>query len=169
MSDSIIADPQFTVTLPDDSGHSLCYEIHGKAGKFFNLVSDTCLSVNAHFTATNQVRNRMSSIGIHTVPDGTQNCVDILINLTCIATVDGVDMGNQMVTGGIRIRRHGNQWRVSVPNCNRSSTVMWVSCLEQGLRLIISRRSNLHSSSHGLLGVYTHITIHILFLSVLIL
>ena len=145
------------MALPDDSGHSLCYEVHGDAGKFFNLISDTCLSVNAHFTARAPRRNRMSSIGIHTVPSDVHSCIDIQINLTCSATVNGVLIDNQTVIGGVGIRRHGNQWRVSVPNCNVSSTVMWVTCLEQSLRLTVARASNLQPSSHGLLGVYNNI------------
>ena len=143
------------MTLPDDSGYSLCYEVHGKAGKFFNLISDTCVSVNAHFTAINQARNRMSSIGIHTVTNDVRSCIDIEINLACFAAVDGDDIGNGTVIDGVRIRRYKNHWRVSVPNCNRFS-VMWVTCLEEELRLTISRRSNLQPSSHGLLGVYIH-------------
>lgn len=152
VNDSVVADPQFTVTLPDGSGHSLCYEIHGDAGKYFNLISDTCLSVNAHFTAMSPIRNRMSSIGIHAVPDDSSTCVDIQINYTCSAVVGGNSTGDLTVIGGIRLRRHGNRWRVSVPNCERPSTVMWVTCMEQRLRFDVTRGSNLHPTSHGLLG-----------------
>lgn len=76
MNDSVIADPQFTITLLNDSGHSLCYEIHGDSDNYYNLISDTCLSVNAHFTAINSVRNAMSKIGIRAVSE-TGGCVDV--------------------------------------------------------------------------------------------
>ena len=51
VNDSITADPQFTVSLPVNGAESLCYEVHGSAGDYFNLISDTCTSVNAHFTS----------------------------------------------------------------------------------------------------------------------
>ena len=154
----MIADPQFTVTLPNDGTHSLCYEVHGDAGKFFNLVSDTCLSVNAYFTSMpDTIMNRMSRIGIHAVPVGITGCVDIEIeHLTCSAMLNGVAVNESVTTiiGGIRLRKMGNSWRVSVPNCElpRPSVVMRVTCMPTRLRFDVTRGSNLHPSSHGLLG-----------------
>ena len=160
VNDTVIADPQFSVTLPDTvfgAPASMCYEVHGEAGKYFNLISDTCTSVNAHFAEMpgNPRLNRMSAIGIRavssTVPDG---CSEIEININdCTAYLDGVPVDGMAAVGDIRIRRfNSNRWRVSVPNCNRPSASMWVTCEGNMLRFRIARGSNLAPTSHGLLG-----------------
>ena len=141
------------MALPDNSGHSLCYEIHGDDGKHFNLISDTCVSVNAHFTAMNTIRNRISVIGIHAVSDSSLNgCVDIQINSTCNARVGETEVDSAII-GGINVVRYGNRWRVSVLNCDQPSTVMWVTCMEGRLLFHVTRGSNLAPTSHGLLGM----------------
>ena len=163
VNDSIIADPQFTVSLPVDGAESLCYEVHGSAGKYFNLISDTCTSVNAHFTSMPDPTrgNRMSTIGIHAVAEdnfaiigsGLGGCVDIQIDYSgCSATVDGIPVDMEMTIRDIRVRKFNNRWRVSVPNCERASLVMWITCEEELLRFDVARGSNLKSTSHGLLG-----------------
>ena len=155
MNDTIIADPQFTVTLPNDPA-SMCYEVHGEAGKHFNLISDTCTSVNAYFTAMpgSPRLNRMSVIGIYavssTVPDG---CSIIEINVNnCSAYLDGELVELMAQVDDIRIRKFNNRWRVSVPNCQRPSATMWITCEANMLRFRIARGSNLAPTSHGLLG-----------------
>ena len=156
MEDSVIADPQFTVTLPGSSGHSLCYEVHGDADKHFNLISDVCTSVNTHYTPMplNPTRNRMSSIGIHAVSGGPEGCVDIEIHhQMCRAVVQGRDVNISVTIGDINVRKVlENRWRVSVPNCARPGLVMWVTCMSNRLRFDVTRGSNLRPTSHGLLG-----------------
>ena len=51
LDDSVIADPQFIASLPHGNG-SLCYEVHGDANEFFNLISDTCSECLLHSDAT---------------------------------------------------------------------------------------------------------------------
>ena len=68
MNDSVIGDPQFTVSLPVNGSRAMCYEVHGVAGQFFNLISDTCTSVNTLFAAMpRNVRiNRMRIASVYT-------------------------------------------------------------------------------------------------------
>ncbi|CAI8020901.1 hypothetical protein GBAR_LOCUS12460 [Geodia barretti] len=166
LEDSVVADPQFTVSIPDDRGHSLCYEVHGDSDHHFNLISDTCLSVNALFTSISPVRNTMSMIGVRAVSKGGSGCVDIKINSTCGANVftggSAVGVGDGMVIGGVDLQRRGGDWRISVPNCGEPSVVMRVSCTErQGLRLAVMRGANLQPTSHGLLGQFWNIPISV--------
>lgn len=157
LDDSVIADPQFTVSLPDDSGSSLCYEVHGQSDHHFNLISDICLSVNALFTSASPRRNRMSRIGIRAVAKDGSGCLDIEINATCSAGMFSgglaAEVGDGVVIGGVYLTRRGNDWRISVPNCGEHNVVMRVRCREeQGLSLAVTRGENLQPTSHGLLG-----------------
>ena len=132
-------------------------EVHGEDGKYFNLISDTCTSVNALFTQlpSNPRLNRMSEIGVYA--RGTSNqCTRIQINLdSCAGYVDGQVISSTYSRSGISVRPYLNRWRVSVPNCVSSpSLVMWISCEQDPdmLRFRIARGNNLTPSSHGLLG-----------------
>ena len=169
VNDTVIADPQFTVTLPNKT-ESMCYEVHGEAGKYFNLISDTCTSVNALFTAMpdNPRMNRMSVIGIYAVTSSVQHndCAQIQINLdNCQASLNGRPIDLMDEIDDIRIRKFNNHiWRVTVPNCERLSTVMWVTCDGNALRFRTARGSNLTPTSHGLLGKSlnsTNVVLHI--------
>ena len=155
LEDSVIAGPQFTVALPDNRG-SLCYEVHGEANKYFNLISDTCTSVNTYYTpmSLDSRRNRMSSIGIRASSGGPEGCVEIEIDFEgCRTTVNGREVNTSVHISEVRVDKHmGNRWRVFVPNCGRSGLVMWVTCMSNRLRFDVTRGSNLRRTSHGLLG-----------------
>ena len=164
VNDTIIADPQFTLSLPVDGTKALCYELHGSTGKYFNLISDSCLSVNAYFSPMDdQTRgNRISKIGVHAVAkdnfaalgsDALGGCVDIQINLEgCSALVNHKAVDSIATVGDVHLKKIKNKWRVSVPNCERASVVMWVVCVDDKLHLDVVRGSNLKPTSHGLLG-----------------
>ena len=159
VNDTIIGDPLFTVTLPQGN-EFMCYEVHGQAGKYFNLISDTCTSVNALFTALTETLNRMSEIGIYAV-DSANECVQIQVNLAgCSGSVDGETLPlisgqpNQYQQNGISVRRYPTRWRVTVPNCGTTQLVMWMIC-DQSREMLdfrIARGNNLAPTSHGLLG-----------------
>ena len=156
MNDTVIADPLYTVTLPGGN-ESMCYEVRGKPDAYMNLVSDTCTSINALYSAMPGTIgvNRMSEIGIYAVtsPFRGSGCVEIKINVTCDATFDGIPVSLEDTDGNIRLRRFDNRWRIAVPNCNRPSSVMWVTCDAGMLRFRIARGSGLTPTSHGLLGM----------------
>ena len=134
----------------------MCYEVHGYAGKYFNLVSDRCLSVNAFFSELpgSSKINRMSEIGVLT-RNNENECVRIKVDVNgCIGSLVG--RGN--ITSvyrdkGINIGPYRNRWRVSVPNCGMTQVVLYIFCDSTDmLRFHIARGNNLASTSHGLLG-----------------
>ena len=107
---------------------SLCYEIHGKADHWFNMVTDQCASVNARYAGITERLNIIDEIGVRAVSDGG-NCVNISVRLrdACAATVNGVPV-SRYSSEGVSVRSFSNRVRVSVPNCNELTLVMWVMC-----------------------------------------
>ena len=54
VNDTIIGDPLYEVPViinGEGNTMSLCYEIHGEPREHFNLISDTCVSVNALYSS----------------------------------------------------------------------------------------------------------------------
>ena len=105
---------------------SLCYEAHGEADANFNLVSDVCVSVNAHYE---RIRsdvdiNVIDSIGIRAVDNASQ-CHNIMADLNgCRAFVDGVEIATSYRMGGIFVRKYSTRVRIAVPNCEDNDLVM---------------------------------------------
>lgn len=172
----MIADPLFTVPLRvvnlDSQGLtpdvSLCYEVHGQANAYFNLISDSCVSVNAHYTAVSHL-HVINQVAIRAV-DETNTCHNILINTndTCSAFVDGVSV-NSFVTAGVSVRKFTERVRVSVPNCAKIKLVMWMFCQTDSLgmnkearliKFVVARGFNLQPTSHGILGLLIKFPIH---------
>ena len=147
---------QFTISLPDDGSESLCYGMHGSADDFYNIISDTCTSVNVHFTQhpVRKNENRISSIGIRAVTgDADTPCADIQINLlNCTASINNIKIIGSKIIGKMRVKNISNGWKVFVPNCEYPHTMMWITCEDHMLRFDVSRGSGLNSTSHGLLG-----------------
>ena len=151
---------------------SLCYEVRGETDKFFNLLSDSCVSVNSHYSRaginnTNITLNIVDAIGVRAVSNnGT--CSNIRVGVDgCEVTVDGVAItGRTYRSNGIAIRVYPNRVRISVPNCEDTDLVMWMFCssgrtmdpftLEyfsyDFIRFVIMRGFNLNELSHGLIG-----------------
>ena len=104
----------------------------------------------------------MSKIGIRAVSE-TGGCVDVEINsnnCSAVVVTGGLTMKDDgTVVDGVYVKKHGKRWRVSVPNCGYPSTVMWVTCVEQGLQFTVTRGSNLRPASHGFLGKYYTYTV----------
>ena len=178
MNDTLTGDPLMIVPIfdkpdvePGDPVESLCYEVHGEDGEFFNLISDRCTSVNAYYEkATSEIDlNVVTRIGVKAVGRSGNRCWDIEVSLDdCIATVDGV-IQTSISFDGIRVKKHTNtsRIRISVPNCASHMLVMWVYCQPgqvpdpesptttysiQFLRLVVMRGLNLSPESHGLIG-----------------
>lgn len=144
---------------------SLCFEIHGSSGTTFNLVSDTCTSVNALYrtSSVNEDLNFISEIGVKAV-DMNGNCVTVRVPVSnnCLPeiTSGGSDVAPtpRFDSAGITVRRSGSAVRVSVLNCASSRLVMWIKCRnisnQPQLRFDITRGLNLNPTSHGLLGEF---------------
>lgn len=169
-NDTIIGDPLFTVPahIPEDliaqnpnlTGVSLCYEVHGKANSYFNLVSDKCTSVNAFYISlTNALAgNIIGGIGINAVDqDGVCRRIETRLN-QCSAFVDGdaLSVGETYDKAGIIVMRRRNRIRIALPNCGNIDLVMWFICQNIGgemmSRFVILRGVNLQPTSHGMVG-----------------
>ena len=69
VNDTITGDPLYEVPIiVDEEGNKLflCYEVQGQANQHFNLISDTCVSVNALYSPmiNPSKGNIISKIGI---------------------------------------------------------------------------------------------------------
>ena len=178
VNDTVTGDPLMTVPLnvgnetrmllglDENERLSLCYKVHGEANENFNLVSDVCVSVNAHYA---RVRsdvdiNVIDQIGVRAV-DSANQCHNIMADLNgCSASVDGVEITTSYRMGGIFVRKYPTRVRIAVPNCEDHDLVMWVFCqtatFENGnmtfdapmIRYVIARGFNLAETSHGILG-----------------
>ena len=159
-NDTVIGDPLYEVPVIIDGESnkmSLCFEVHGEANQTFNLISDTCVSVNALYSPMNDPvdGNIISKIGVRAV-DSSGVCQQIEADLEgCTARVNGnnVTMYNQ---DGIHVMRRTNRIRISVPNCGSIPLVMWVICevreQQPMIKFVVARGFNLRPTSHGLIG-----------------
>lgn len=148
---------------------SLCYEIHGTGGKYYNLITDECISVNAHYCALSSLFNGIDEIAIRAV-DNDGVCRDIWVTLpNCTTLVDNVTVDESYAGRGIHITTLASQVHVVVPNCKGFSLSMWVVCKEcanedanlgrdqfrdEVITFIVTRRLDFgHRKAHGLLGM----------------
>lgn len=178
VNDTIVGDPLLSVPLSISSVQSLtlnmgerpalCFEIHGDADQYFNLLSDNCVSVNAHYAPLNDYWNIINRIGIRAM-DSRGECQNIAVNLdTCSAVLNGNPLSENYRRNDISIRRYSSHVRVSVPNCNSTTTlVMYIICQRNlsvwdpitdemirasMLKFVIARGININENAHGFLG-----------------
>ena len=74
--------------------------------RYFNLVSDICTSVNAHYMNVS-VFNVIDRIAIRAVDEGGA-CREVLLNVEgmCSVSVDGTSVESSYMRDGISIRRY---------------------------------------------------------------
>ena len=156
MNDTVTGDPVFIVPLT--GGGELCYDIHGKPGIFFNLISDRCTCVTADYEAMDG-GNFIRALGIKAVSlGGTCHNIEVRLNVDgpLITLVDDTEISGIFETNGIQVRTFAEQARISVPNCGVVNLIMWVRreavSGQSMLRLQVSRGYNLAPTSHGLIG-----------------
>ena len=152
-----------------DKQWDLCYEVHGREDKIYNLVSDQCVFVNTHLKlASNpKVGNIMARIGI-VAKDYDGKCHKIQADLEGKkVTINDMQMKNRNWLGrGISVRKLGDKVRVSVPNCKGQKMVFWVTFHFMNnanmIKFIIVDGNGLSPSSHGLIGEFKehHYIIH---------
>ena len=169
-NDTIIGDPLYEVPLNMISNDtlfpevtSLCYEIHGEAGRIFNLISDGCVQVNANYSAMDIPENGIiiSQIGVLAY-DNASGCAFIMVGVSdCVPVVNGVRYDTAVYNvNGVTARRRNNRARITVPNCagENDDLVFWVVCQEfnnqRMIKFQVLRGSALQPDSHGLLGNY---------------
>lgn len=111
---------------------SLCYEVHGISGNWFNFVTNECVTVNAHYTSVSVYRysHIIDRVGVRAVDENSQ-CMNIGVNLNqCTPHINGkiLKLNRRYSSGGIKVIRHSNHVHISVPNCADIALVMWVIC-----------------------------------------
>ena len=152
---------------------SLCYEFQGQGDTWYNLISDKCTSVGAHYLTTSDKLNLTDEIAIRAVgKNGVCRNISVWSNGSCQLSVDGVKMKG-FAEGGIRIRSNSDHVHISLPNCNQQPLVMRVKCgdvwlgwrsgsgegevedrsVRKSVKLVVLRGLN-HGqrTAHGLLG-----------------
>ncbi len=164
-NDTIIGDPLYSASLTKINGgpDNLCYEVRGSDNQHYNLISDECVSVNALYQAMDipEFGNIMGTIGVRAeTNDG--RCYNIRVEregcraLASDGVAEPVEIDPTFATGGISVRRYPNRVRISAPNCDQVTLVMWVRCVtrrgQDMLDFTVSRGTNLRPTSHGLLG-----------------
>ena len=85
---------------------SLCYQIQGDPGEWFNLITDECVSVNGHYTSLNGTTNVMDRFGMRAVDD-IGRCVNIGVDVNeCAATVNGAPLSimGRYSSEGVNVR-----------------------------------------------------------------
>lgn len=75
VNDTVTGDPVLTVPVLVSEEQlemlhakqvSLCYEVHGESDRWFNLVSDKCSSVNAHYSGLTERLNIINRCRVQT-------------------------------------------------------------------------------------------------------
>ena len=131
-NDTIIGDPLYEVPVTvDGEGDkvSLCFEVQGRADQHFNLISDTCVSVNALYVPmiNGAQGNVINTIGV-LAEDNNGTCQEIEVDWTgCTVRVNGRVIPAMYNMDGI----HNEQPMI---------------------KFVTVRGFNLRPTSHGLIG-----------------
>ena len=159
-NDTIDGEPLYTVPVYTTEGvrENLCFQVYGRSNKTFNLVSDTCVNVNAYYTPlVNAKGNVISQVSVRAVDD-TGRCLDIHVMAEgCRAFVDSIEITDRFVGSGVSVKTLPKRVRIAAHNCENVMLVMWALCETRAdgqdtIQFVISRGLNLRQTSHGLLG-----------------
>ena len=137
VNDTLTGDPLFTVpiltglinqtTNPSDIP-SHCYEVHGRAGEYFNLISDECsATINGNILNSREYSN-----------DGIRIRWNVMNTRVSIAVPNCAD--NQLV-----------MW-VFCSHGQVEDPVTWVYYNITFMRFVVMRGLNLNEFSHGIIG-----------------
>lgn len=159
----VVTRPQYRVPVASEEvglpkKTSLCYQVQGQGNQTFNLISDTCVSVNALYSPTTSEGTNISKIGILAKDNGGR-CQEIGVDLAeCEVRVNG-QVVSSYKQNGVDVRHRGNgRVRIAVPNCKDVSVVMWLYCQATEEQPIfpfeITKGTDLGSATHGLVGMY---------------
>ena len=149
---------------------SLCYQIHAKAGKYFNLLSDKCVSVNAHVIQPHSDidSNVMDQIGVHAVGNNG-SCYNITVDRhDCSIHINGQQLSDNadFQEEDIVVKQYAasigqpQSVQISVPNCDSGSIDMFISCTYYNIQNMATeilqfgstRGGALAEPPHGLIG-----------------
>ena len=151
----------------DGREYSLCYEVFGRANSTLNLISDTCVNVNARYGPLDNPweGNIIRAVGVRARGLSDNSCHNIRVDLEgCSANIETPDGNSQSLASmerfqsdGILVQKYPSRVRISAPNCENVMLVMWVICENKNghdsIKFVIARGLNLRPSSHGLIGM----------------
>ena len=142
---------------------ALCYEIHGRQGRYFNLISEPCLSVNAHYMLQDPDKplHFIDEIGVVAInEEGT--AIQMKIDRHCNLFVNGSATNTVFLNSSGVLAEAIPQYNDVVivtrgSFCgSENETVLWVQCRPRphGLMELHVARDLFPAnySSHGLLG-----------------
>ena len=149
---------------------SLCYQIHGKAEKYFNLLSDQCVSVNAHVIQPHSDidSNVMDQIGVRAIGNNG-SCYNIMMNHhDCSVHINGQQLSDNtdFQEEDIVVKQYATSIgqpqsvQISVPNCDSGSIDIFISCTYYNIQNMATeilqfgstRGEVLAEPPHGLIG-----------------
>ena len=154
----------------------LCYEIYGEADKYLNLLSDECLSVNAHYSdgrklsKSGRTMHFIDQVAI-LAANNVGHCINIVIETDaqqCSVSANGAvitfDSKNQFKSAGVNVTFSStNRVIISVPNCDQKNVLMIATCKTIGnkgfIEFQIQDGIGIKPSAHGLIGKYYSDTI----------
>ena len=161
--------PQVPIELEDPVG--VCYQIHGKSGNYFNLLTHSCTSVNAHWVAVTSSLNIIDQIAVRAVSKSLPPiCHTILVNLEgCSVSINDntpvITNGKLLDNGGVVVKRKDNIVTIKVPNCSDQKLIMRVECenrtvfnsgseeVVEMIKFNVTRDLNVENGqAHGMIG-----------------
>ena len=170
LTDTVIIheDPLYEVPVShtppgmDPTTTSLCFQVRGMSGSYFNLISDECIQVNVLYDAikNKESGNIIKEIGI-LAKDTKNNCTEIRIRANrCALVINGEAINESYNENGITIIKFERRsYDIRVPNCKISQgddVRFEVKCVRvEGQKTInfdVRRSSGLRPGAHGLIG-----------------
>jgi hypothetical protein len=143
----------------------LCYQVHGRPTRYFSLLSDACVSLNAKYDRqrghiSETVITQVGILGI----DENQTCIHIEVNAVgCQVKVDNESLNGNYRQNGVIVSKVSYGVRIILPNCEFRDVGITVRCSrlpsngQERLELSLSRMLNFRSTSHGLIGQFWNI------------
>ena len=146
----------------DPTTTSLCFQVHGERGNYYNLISDDCIQVNVLYNAMKNPEggNFIKELGILAHNAGN-NCTEIKLEARhCVPTINGVSYNEPYDENGIVVDRTGRRsFEVTIPNCKPTQgddVNFRIACYKidkkKVIRFDVIRGGGIKPGAHGLIG-----------------
>ena len=146
----------------DPTTTSLCFQVHGESGNYYNLISDDCIQVNVLYDAMKNPEggNVIKELGILAHNPGS-NCTEIKLEARrCIPMINGVPFSEAYNENGIIVDKLGKQnFEVTIPNCKPTQgddLNFRIACYkvnkQKVIRFDVIRGGGIKPGAHGLIG-----------------
>ena len=146
----------------DPTTTSLCFQVHGESGSYYNLISDECIQVNVLYEALENPEdgNFLKEVGI-LARNNENNCTEIQLSSNrCVPKIDGITFNESYNENGITVVRiKKRSYEITTPNCKATrgdDIIFRIMCLrvrgQKVIRLNVMRGSGIKPGAHGLVG-----------------